>query len=194
MQHTSALALYFVVFFVVIFVWRSWLVYRRTGINPVVLSRHDDAHGYVGRAFKWLMLGLALHVFALALLPTYVAPDITAYPALQWLGWGILLTALPTAGWAQHDMGAAWRIGIDEAAQPQLIQHGVYKLSRNPIFLATRMALLGLMLVSPGAVTLVFAALGEVLMQVQVRLEEAYLQRCLGQTYANYCARVPRWL
>lgn len=31
------------------FVWRSVVVYRKTGINPLVLPQRDDAYGYVRR-------------------------------------------------------------------------------------------------------------------------------------------------
>ncbi|MEY3125130.1 MAG: hypothetical protein RLZZ573_1650, partial [Pseudomonadota bacterium] len=43
---------YFLTYFLMGFVVRSFLVYRRTGINPLVLPRTQDAYGYVGTAFK----------------------------------------------------------------------------------------------------------------------------------------------
>ena len=45
----TALFAYFVAFFTLAFVWRSLLVYRRTGINPLVLPSSADAYGYVAR-------------------------------------------------------------------------------------------------------------------------------------------------
>ncbi|MFN4252211.1 methyltransferase [Deinococcus sp.] len=74
---------------------------------------------------------------------------------------------------AQVQMGASWRIGL-ERARTALVQSGVFARSRNPIFLAMRLMLLGLFLAAPQAVTLTLLVVGEVLMQVQVRLEEAY--------------------
>ena len=53
------LLIYFVAFFLLALVIRSVLVYRNTGINPLVLPRTQDAYGYVGMAFKVLMLGCA---------------------------------------------------------------------------------------------------------------------------------------
>jgi protein-S-isoprenylcysteine O-methyltransferase Ste14 len=34
-------------------------------------------------------------------------------------------------------MGDSWRIGIDQEQKTSLVRHGVFKLSRNPIFLGT---------------------------------------------------------
>lgn len=54
-DQNTLLLIYFVAFVVLAFVLRSLLVYWQTGINPLVLSRSQDAYGYVGMAFKVLM-------------------------------------------------------------------------------------------------------------------------------------------
>ena len=41
----AALLIYYVVVFIVAFVFRSLLVYRRTGVNPLVLPSGADAYG-----------------------------------------------------------------------------------------------------------------------------------------------------
>lgn len=85
-------------------------------------------------------------------------------------------------------------MGIDRANQTALIRRGPFALSRNPIFLGMRLNLLGLFLVLPNAVTLGVLVAGELLMQVQVRLEEQHLSQMHGQEYAEYRQQVPRWL
>jgi protein-S-isoprenylcysteine O-methyltransferase Ste14 len=57
-----------------------------------------------------------------------------------------------------------------------------------------RVNLLGLFLVFPAAATLALLVAGDILMQVQVRLEEQHLLQLHGQSYATYCSRVRRWL
>jgi protein-S-isoprenylcysteine O-methyltransferase Ste14 len=74
------------------------------------------------------------------------------------------------------------------------VQGGLFAISRNPIFLAMRVTLLGLFLVLPSAATLSLLVAGEILMQVQVRLEEKHLASLHGAEYAAYCQRVRRWL
>ena len=95
---------------------------------------------------------------------------------------------------AQAQMGMSWRIGIATAHRTDLVQNGLFSLSRNPIFLAMRVSLMGLFLALPAAATLALLCAGEILMQVQVRLEEQHLLASHGQAYADYRERVRRWL
>ena len=192
------LLIYFVAFFLLAFVIRSVLVYRNTGINPLVLPRTQDAYGYVGMAFKVLMLGCAGVVTLLAFVPHasswlgVITPlEITS---IKGLGWFCLLVSLLWMLIAQAQMGASWRIGIDSANRTVLVSKGLFSISRNPIFLATRLALLGFFLVAPNAVTLAILAAAEVVIQVQVRLEEKHLSGLHGSAYEQYFSEVPRWL
>lgn len=110
------------------------------------------------------------------------------------LGWAVLLLSLGWIVLAQRQMGRSWRIGIDTLAQPPLVTTGLFGISRNPIFLGMRVNLLGLLLVFPNAMTLSACLLGEVLMQVQVRLEEQHLERELGEAYQAYRSKTRRWI
>lgn len=194
MPTALALFIYFIAFFAIGFAWRTWIVYRRTGINPLVLPSGDDAHSFIGRAFKGLMMAIALYACLKAALQFELHPPIDI-PAemLPWmcqLGWTFLGLALPLIWQAQGNLGNAWRVGFDQQATAQLVQVGLYRRSRNPIFLAMRIALLGLFCISPDALTLLFLMQGELLMQVQVRLEENYLRKSCGEPYKQYCLRV----
>lgn len=197
--HALFLLGYFVAYFLLAFVWRSVLVYRRTGLNPFVLPGGDDAYAYVGRAFKLVMLACTAVVLVLALAPpaawAWLGPCVPLQHAgVAWLGWGLLLASLLWMLAAQAQMGASWRIGIDKQHATALVQHGLFRVSRNPIFLAMRVNLLGLFLVAPSAATLAILVAGEILMQVQVRLEELHLRALHGEAYERYQARVRRWL
>ncbi|MFM1988367.1 MAG: hypothetical protein RJA99_1324 [Pseudomonadota bacterium] len=180
------------------FVWRTVAVRRRTGIDPLVLPAGDDARAYVGRAFKASLLGVALVVAAEAFgtgdghrLGSMHALDA---PVVRTTGWAILWLSL---GWmvvAQVQMGRSWRIGIDEVHGTELVTRGLFARSRNPIFLGLRATMLGLFLVLPCGATLALGVAAELLMQVQVRLEEAHLAGLHGDRYADYARRVRRWL
>lgn len=113
--------------------------------------------------------------------------------AAKWVGWFALIAALLWILVAQAQMGASWRIGIDTANRTALVSTGLFSVSRNPIFLATRLALLGFFLVAPNAATLAILTAGEIVIQVQVRLEEQHLLGLHGTAYQNYCSQVPRW-
>jgi protein-S-isoprenylcysteine O-methyltransferase Ste14 len=91
-------------------------------------------------------------------------------------------------------MGNAWRIGIDDENPTELVTSGIFRLSRNPIFLGVRLNFVGLFLVLPNAVTLVIWLLGDAMLQIQVLLEEEYLRQAHGEAYQKYIQQVRRWL
>ena len=95
---------------------------------------------------------------------------------------------------AQFQMGQSWRIGIDNEVKTPLVTSGLFAWSRNPIFLAMRVCLAALALLQPNAITLSLLLMGDLVMQFQVRLEEAFLQEQHGDAYAVYRRRVRRWL
>lgn len=189
---------YFLGYFMLAFVWRSFVVFRRTGANPFVLPSSDDTYGYVGRAFKIVVLGCAVVVLVVAFsdkAPVWLGAHATLQSsALAAAGWLLLGVTLLWLLVAQAQMGASWRVGIDTQRRTELVRNGLFSLSRNPIFLAMRGHLLGLFFVFPATATLVLFVAGEILIQVQVRLEEQHLSRLHGDAYLSYCSRVRRWM
>jgi protein-S-isoprenylcysteine O-methyltransferase Ste14 len=192
------LPVYLIVYFVAAFFWRSFLVWKRTGVNPYVLGRTDNAHDFIGMLFRLTLVAIALAVMLYSISNEayqYVTPiHWLEQPALVLIGLGLLLASLIWTLIAQAQMGNSWRIGIDANTKTQLVTRGVFGISRNPIFLGMRVTLLGFFLILPNAVTLTTLALGEALMQIQVRLEEEYLRQTYSEEYHIYCQRTRRWL
>jgi len=192
------LLVYLFVYVLVAFVWRSYIVWKHTGINPVTFKGTDTAHDFIGRVFKLVFVVVVLVVFVYSFSPiayTYTLP-------IQWLenrwlrliGVLLLLLSLVWTSIAQSQMGAAWRIGIDTEHQTPLVQKGLFAISRNPIFLGMILTLLGLFLTLPNAFTMLASVLGIILIGVQVRLEEEHLAQLHPEAYGEYRQRVRRWL
>jgi len=179
------------------FVWLTWRTRRLTGKNPYVLPDGDDVAGYVGKGFRVAVAGSVV-AMTLAAFPqgaVWLGPiGVTGEPWLYYAGFILSLAALTWTVIAQYQMGRSWRIGIDATDPPALVEGGLFAFSRNPIFLGMRVALVGILLMVPGAVVLAIVVAAEIFMQVQVRLEEAYLARVHAQAYARYQARTTRWL
>ena len=191
------LPVYLIVYLVTAFVWRSYLVWRRTGINPVVLDTSDDVRGFVGRMF-----GLTIVLASVAVIIYTVSPALYRYlPPLPWMerpalivaGLVLLGTSLIWTLLAQAHMADSWRIGIDTHRPTPLIRRGIFRASRNPIFVGMIGTLTGLFLAIPNALTLVSLVLGVVLIHIQVRMEEAHLTEIHGESYREYCQEVRRW-
>jgi len=192
------LPVYLVVYFAVAFVWRSVVVYKTTGINPYVLGGSDNAYDYIGVVFRLTFLALVGAVLLFSVFSGfygYAAPiNWLERDFVRWAGLALLAASLVWTAVAQMQMGASWRIGIDKKNRTELVQKGLFAVSRNPIFLGMRLALAGFFLTIPNAVTLLTLGLGDVLMQIQVRLEEEHLKGLHGEKYAEFCRAVRRWL
>jgi protein-S-isoprenylcysteine O-methyltransferase Ste14 len=192
------LPVYLLAYLTFAFFWRSFLVWKRTGVNPYVFGKTDNAHDFAGILFRLTIVAIVIVVILHAVSSkayAYLAPiiwldrTILKYAGLLLLAASFFWTLL-----AQAQMGNSWRIGIDANNKTPLVTHGIFGISRNPIFLGMRVTLLGFFLILPNAVTLTALVLGEALMQIQVRLEEEYLRQTHGEKYQKYCERTRRWL
>ena len=189
---------YLALYFGLAFVWRSYLTWKRTGRNPYVLGNTDNAHDYIGRLFRLSFAVCVLVVLIYSFWPEgyqYLTPIFRLQrPGFVLTGAALLLISLVWILAAQEQMGNSWRVGIDAQTKTELVRRGVFRLSRNPIFLGMRLTLLGLFLVLPNAVTLAALVLGDSLIQIQVRLEEEFLSRIHGDEYEQYRCQTRRWL
>jgi len=95
---------------------------------------------------------------------------------------GILLTVV-----AQYQMGAAWRIGVDETEKTELITKGIYKHVRNPIYAGVILFGTGLFLTLPNIYMLISIITGYISIELHVRhVEEPYLLRVHGKNFKKY--------
>ncbi len=191
------LFVYMLIFHFLLFGLRSWLLWRRTGVNPVTFRNKDDAHDWNGRLFTFITLLVtltaALYAFGGSWYAWLVPIPYLENPAVRLAGWALLLLSLPFIFIAQLQMGDSWRIGVDEQEKTALATHGLFGYSRNPIFAGILVSILGFFLVAPNALTLLLAGLSYASVQIQVRLEEAFLREQHGEAYELYCEKVKRW-
>ena len=181
------------------FGWRTWVQLRRYGSSGIVLFRSGRPGQHLREAlFVVLAVALlaeaALAAVAPRRLPGLVALAPAAAAVLRVTGTVMVLGATALMLAAQLDLGASWRVGIDEGARPGLVTGGLYRYSRNPIYVAMLAALLGFALLLPSWISLgllIGAGLG---IRRHVRDEEAYLARTYGEEYRRYAARVGRFV
>lgn len=103
---------------------------------------------------------------------------------------GIALTVA-----AQLRMGSEWRIGVDDTERTELVTTGLFAVVRNPIFTAMAITGLGLTLMVPNFVAVSGLVALVVALELQVRIvEEPYLRRLHGRSYAAYEASVGRFV
>ncbi len=194
----SILPIYILVYFLAAFVVKSIMVAKQIGKSPFVLPKDDSAYGLIGLYFKMTMISLGVYSLIFAFFPElqiYCKPiQNLENNSIQIIGISLLLFALVWTIAAQHHMRLSWRIGIDLETKTELITTGIFKLSRNPIFLGMISCMIGLFLVNPNAVTLILLIISYLLIQIQIRLEEDYLAQQHGEIYAQYKLKVRRYL
>jgi protein-S-isoprenylcysteine O-methyltransferase Ste14 len=111
-----------------------------------------------------------------------------------WAGVFACLAGLAVLLWSLISFGSSFRVGIDEDRPGKLITAGVFEVTRNPIYVAFDLILLGQFLIFPNWVTLIFMIAGALLIHRQVLREERFLRGFYGQFYEDYCGRVRRYL
>lgn len=79
-------------------------------------------------------------------------------------------------------------------APEHLVVTGLYRFSRNPMFLSVLLVMLAEALLSCSGVLFVYAGCAALAFHLLVVLfEEPRLKRRFGAAYADYCLAVPRW-
>jgi protein-S-isoprenylcysteine O-methyltransferase Ste14 len=90
--------------------------------------------------------------------------------------------------------GRSFRVGIDPDYPDKLVTTGIFALSRNPIYVAFGIVLLGQFLLFSNWILFIYLLTAVCLFHRQVLLEEEFLKQHYGQEYLAYCARVRRYL
>ena len=183
------------------FGWRTLLQVRRHGDSGWRFER-TGLDRFVGPALavSFLLLGAA-PVLALAAGDPWRPGGVEAL-ATGGLGSvaGLVGAALAVAGGvvtvvAQVQMGASWRIGVQEGERTALVTDGLFAHVRNPIFTGMVAVAAGTALLVPNLPALLGAALAVVTIGVQVRLvEEPNLRRVHGADYLRWASRTGRFL
>jgi protein-S-isoprenylcysteine O-methyltransferase Ste14 len=131
------------------------------------------------------------------LLLTYgrILPPLPVAP-LRYLGTAVLVLGVLIYLWCAAEFVVRGR-GTPSPTDPprELVVSGLYRFSRNPMYVGVASVLFGIALYSGSAEVLVYAVW--VLTGFHLRVvyyEEPTLERCFGHSFRRYCREVPRWL
>ena len=164
---------------------RGIAVRRATGDRPWAFASAKGVQRIAGSSFA---LSMAALLVAAALAPAEKATNATILAAI------VALIGAAVVIVAQVQMGRAWRVGVREGDAPVFVSHGLFRFSRNPIFVGMMLVGLSAAIVSGTWWGWVALALFIASCAVQVRIEEAHLDASFGQVYRDFRATIPRWL
>jgi protein-S-isoprenylcysteine O-methyltransferase Ste14 len=192
------LPIYFTLYFSSVFLLKTILIGKKIGKSPFVLPKDDSAYAVIGKYFKYTIIGVFLYILLFSIFPNlyinFLPIEFLEITFLKTIGIGLLILSLIWTVIAKNNMKNSWRIGIDTETKTELIKNGLFKVSRNPIFLGLITTLIGLFLTTPNAATLILLILGIVLIQIQTRLEEEFLIKQHGVIYKDYQKETRRFI
>lgn len=133
---------------------------------------------FVGLGIDWLV--------PVRLLP----PDIQMIVGLPLIVLGLVLIVM--SAWELRRAGTS---PFHHHPTNAVVPHGLYGLSRNPIYVAMVIACVGVAVTADRAWVLAGTALATVLVdRVVIAREEAFLTAKFGDAYLAYRAKVRRWI
>ena len=190
------LPIYLLLYLLVAFVIPTYRTYKKTGINPVTFGKSENAHDYIGFVMKILIALLFFSVLMFSIFQKfylYLCPiHFLQNSIVQLIGLVLIHFSLIWISVAQFQMSNSWRIGIDENNRTELVTTGIFSISRNPIFLGMILSVLGLFLITPNAIMFCLTFTTYIIIQIQIRLEEEFLERQHTKNYINYKQKTRR--
>jgi protein-S-isoprenylcysteine O-methyltransferase Ste14 len=116
--------------------------------------------------------------------------------ALRWiLGALIFVAGIALSGGGFITQRRAGTDPIPYKPSTRIVSHGVYRFTRNPMYLGFALCTLGLAILVDSAWMLLAVPVGLILIdRIVIRREERYLERKFGEEYLSYKRRARRWI
>jgi|SRR5262245_11125445 len=133
-------------------------------------------------------------VIGLGLASVWPLPFLPSGPTAP-LGMLLVVTAVAVFAWSVRTFRAAGTPVPGNAPTTAIVRTGPYRFSRNPIYLAFSLLVLGISVWADDAWLLgTLLAAVAVMSMVVIPREEGYLERKFGAEYLDYKSAVRRWL
>ena len=157
--------------------------------SPTFVPGPDNS-GVVFPPPLWYVLGLFLGSGLQRLWPMNLLPSTVRAAGVVVIVAGFLLGFMAIAAFRKH--GTSVTPGGPATA---LVQTGVYRFSRNPMYLGLSLGYFGFALLLGNVWMLWLGAVIVVIIDRRViTAEERYLSRIFGPAYTSYTTRVRRWV
>ena len=138
----------------------------------------------------WLLLFVGLVFLTHRGLPIMVLPDWLSHISRGFTAIGILIIAWPILAFLRASTGV-----VPFSPATSLVTGGLYRFTRNPMYLGMSLILLGGALHAGSLGALLPVPLFPIVIQQRFILaEEQFLESTFGAEYLTYCTQVRRWL
>lgn len=110
-------------------------------------------------------------------------------------GWLLILSGLLVMVWAFLQFQGHKTSVVPRNIPRSFIAKGPYRFSRNPIYLADAMVLLGFAFIQGSAIGIALVPVFMCLIHIRfIKGEEEGLKRAFPEEFAAFCARTRRWV
>ncbi|PCI59328.1 MAG: hypothetical protein COB37_11815 [Kordiimonadales bacterium] len=171
-----------------------WVLASRDGIFVFAVLRQKKTPTEYTLGFIAVIIDL--YIVARPFFPS-LDSLVYAQPSLApFVGLGLMVAGLGLMVLCWFNMGSSWRIGVpaQKETSQTLITGGIYRYSRNPIYLGIMVFLVGTFIFTPGPLPLFAATATFFLTGKIIRKEELFLNGAFGAPYIAYCSQVRRWI
>ena len=192
-------AILILVFFYAIYLGKM-TAQKRKGIQTDQIARGNKPKALAGTE---LIMKLATYCIIIVEVASIYLNTATPLFSLRIAGAILGITGIILFGTAVYTMRDSWRAGIPErnwwAGIPEkdkteLITTGIFRISRNPAFLAFYLVYIGILLMFFNPVLFFFTAWAIVMLHLQIKQEEKFLLATFGDEYAKYRKQTRRYI
>ena len=117
-----------------------------------------------------------------------------AFVSLRIVGVIIGIIGVVLFGIAVSTMKNSWRAGIPENDKTDLVTTGIFRISRNPAFLAFDLVYFGVLLIFFNWILFLFTLFSMIMLHLQIRQEEKFLTETFGKEYQEYKQQTRRYI
>jgi protein-S-isoprenylcysteine O-methyltransferase Ste14 len=167
---------------------------RRRGIRAIVFGETDKTDLLLLPCLLFFLYGLLSAIFVFPF-PKFLIEYFWKTDIIMQIA-AITISAIGLVWFActLKTFGESFRVGIDLRTKNELITGGTFALSRNPLYLGFLAFFTGIFLAYPNILSVSFMVFLAAFVHRQILREESFLREHYGQAFAEYCARVRRYL
>jgi protein-S-isoprenylcysteine O-methyltransferase Ste14 len=178
---------------------RAWML-RRRGQRVVVIDWHRPLAEVLYDTL--LLAGLLCWLYfliaetwprLLTRIPAWLTANIVTAMPVRIVGAAMVLAGPILFTASLRSFANSWRIGIDRNQPPPLVTAGVFGWTRNPIYTAFDLIIIGTFLIHGRVIFLLLGIVLVLMIHGVVMREERFLDSQFGDAFRGYCRNVRRY-
>jgi len=187
----------FQIFAIVVLIWfysiyiGKMILQKRGGIQTDQIAKGQKSKDVF---ITEVVMKLATYSVVLVEIISICKNTTHAFTPLRFVGIILGIVGVALFGIAVRTMKDSWRAGIPESDRTELVTTGVFRVSRNPAFLAFYLVYIGVLLMFFNWILLLFTILSMIMLHLQIRQEERFLVGAFGGEYQEYKQQTRRYI